>query len=147
MYYYQLLQDISIDASSVGSKSRNTIGQYLPNRHDAHFRTKNWMLAYSETCVLKLCVYEGARYDTSRRFGQGYVIVWLIERTDIQNCGYHLCNNNLLTTYNSADFLLYKGAFITGTIPCTQLPHPPKEITGAKPKVGKKTYYIWCCSL
>ena len=40
MYYHQLLHSISIDTSLVGSKSRNPIGQYLPNKHDPQFRTK-----------------------------------------------------------------------------------------------------------
>ena len=49
MYYYQPFQNISIDESLVGSKSRNPIHQYLPNNHDAGFGTKIWMLACSKT--------------------------------------------------------------------------------------------------
>ena len=66
------------------------------------------MLACSKTSyVLKLYVYEGARYDKSSGSGQGYdVIVRLMEMADIYNCGYHLFTDNLFTTYNAADFPL-----------------------------------------
>ena len=49
------------------------------------------MLACSKmSYVLNLYVYAGAQYDKSSGFGQGYdVILWLMEMTDIYNCGYH----------------------------------------------------------
>ena len=106
MYYYQPFQNISIDESLVGSKSRNPICQYLPNKHHARFGTKIWMLACSKTSyVLKLYVYEGARYDKSSGFGQGYdVIVLLMEMADIYNCGYHLLTTSLQFTMQQISF-------------------------------------------
>ena len=73
MYYYQTFQNISIDESLVGYKSSNLIRQYLPNKHQTRSGTKIWMFACSKTSyVLKLYVYEGAQYNKSRGFGQGY---------------------------------------------------------------------------
>ena len=142
MYYYQPFQDIYIDESSVGSKSRNPICQYLPNKHHARFGTKIWMLACSKTSyALKLCIYRGAWYDKSGGSGQGYyVTVSLMEMADIYNCGYQLFIDNLFTTYNTADFLLCKERFITGTMHHNQLKHLAKEIVSATPKVGEKIY-------
>ena len=40
MYDYQTFQNISIDEFLVASKSSNSIGQYLPNKHHARFGTK-----------------------------------------------------------------------------------------------------------
>ena len=128
MYYYQPFQHIFIDESLVGSKSRNPIRQYLPNKHHVLFGTKIWMLACSKmSYVLKLYVYEGAQYDKSSGFGQGCnVIVWLMKMADMYNCGHYLFTDNLFTTYNAADFLLRKGTFITGTMHHNQLKHLPK---------------------
>ena len=99
MYYNQPFQNISIDESLVGCKSRITIPQYLPDKHQARFGTKIWMLACSKTSyVLKFCVCEGAQYDKSSRFGQGYdVNLWLMEMADIYNCEYHSFTDNLFT--------------------------------------------------
>ena len=96
------------------------------------------MLACSKTSyVLKLYVSEGARYDKSSEFGQGYdVIVRLMEMADIYNCGFHLFTDNFFTTYNAADFLLHKGKFTTGTMRRNQLKHLPEEIVSATPKAG-----------
>ena len=49
MYYYQPFQNIFIDESVVGSKSRNPMRQYFPNKHRARFGTKIWMLACRKT--------------------------------------------------------------------------------------------------
>ena len=49
MYYYQPFQNIFSDESIVGSKSRNLMRQYLPNKDHARFGTKIWMLACSKT--------------------------------------------------------------------------------------------------
>ena len=101
------------------------------------------MLACSKmSYVLKLYVYEGARYDKSSGFGQGYdVIVRLMEMADIYNCGYPLFTDNLFTTYSVADFILHKRTFINGTIHHNQLKHLTKEIVSATLKVGEKIYY------
>ena len=71
MYYYQPFQNISIDESLAGSKSRNPVHQYLPNKYHTRFGTKIRMFVCSKTSyVLKLYVYEGARFDKSSGFGQ-----------------------------------------------------------------------------
>ena len=82
--------------------------------------------------VLKLYVDEGAPYDKSSGFRQGYdIIVRLMEMADIYNCGYHLFTDNLFTTYNAADFVLRKGTFVTGTMCRNQLKHLPKELVSS----------------
>ena len=82
--------------------------------------------------ALKLYVDEGARYDKTSGFRQGYgIIVRLMEMADICNCGYHLFMDNLFTTYNAADFLLHKGTFVTGTMCRNQLKHLPKELVSS----------------
>ena len=99
MYYNQPFQNISIDESLVGCKSRITIRQYLPDKHQARFGTKMWMLVCSKTSyVLKFCVCEGAQYDKSSGSGQRYdVNLWLMEMADIYNWEYHLFTDNLFT--------------------------------------------------
>ena len=49
--------------------------------------------------------------------------------------------DNLVTTYNAADFLLPKWIFITWTMCHNQLKHLPKEIVRATSKAGEKIYY------
>ena len=89
---------------------------------------------------MKFYLYEGARYDKSSGFGQGYdVIVWLMETADFFE--YHLFNNNLFVTENAADLLLQKRTFITGTMYYNQLKHLPKENVNATSNVGQKIYY------
>ena len=60
MYYYQSFQNISIDESLVGFKSREPIRQYLPNKYHARFGKKISMLTCSKTShVLKLLRLRG----------------------------------------------------------------------------------------
>ena len=49
----------AIDESLIAGKVWNPIRQYLPNKQDAWFGTKVWLLVDSENAY----VYEGAKYD------------------------------------------------------------------------------------
>ena len=142
MYYYTPNQNISIDESLVGSKGRNPIRQYMPNKHHCCFGTKLWILACSVTSyILKMYVYQGAHYDKSSGRGVGYdVVVRLMEMANIYNAGYHLFTDNLFTTYDLANYLRQHQTFLTRTMHRNQLKHILEEITQGKPKVVEEIY-------
>ena len=68
MHYFSPSQAVAINESLVAGKVCYPIQQYLPNKHHTRFGTKVWLIADSNTAYVSQCyVYEGAKYDPSRK--------------------------------------------------------------------------------
>ena len=143
MHYLTSGQAIAIHESLIAVKVQSPISQYLPNKYHARFGTKVWLLPDSEHAyVLKCYIYEEAKYDKSCGIaGARYDVVYRLMEMGIlfDNC-HHFFTVNLFAIYATANYLLERGAFMTGTMRRNQLQHIPNEIVTAKPKVGEKVY-------
>jgi hypothetical protein len=63
--YYYPGQNISIDESLVGCKSRTQLMQYLPNKHHHRWGVKLWVLCEAATgYTVHFDVYRGKQHET-----------------------------------------------------------------------------------
>lgn len=155
-YYYTAHQQISIDESLIGTKSRTTLQQYLPNKQHHRWGIKLWMLcdSVSHYCMA-FFVYRGARdlqeKQEMKELGTGhYVVKKLLLMCNYLNKGFHLFTDNFFTSVPLAKYLYSVGTYLTGTIRAYRK-ELPIQLTKQRFPVGttkffKNNYLLLCGS-
>lgn len=140
--YFSPGQYLSIDESMISTKKPSQLLQYLPKKRH-RFGVKLWSICDSLThYCLSFFVYKGATNNEDKaeikKMGLGpYVVVKLLQMTNLLNKGYHIFVDNFFTTISLAKYLYSKLTFLTGT-----LRHNRKDIPRSmtsKFKVGEKS--------
>ncbi|VDI78546.1 Hypothetical predicted protein [Mytilus galloprovincialis] len=116
--HYSPSQNLSIDESLIGTKSRTVLRQYIPTKH-AKFGVKLWMLTEAVTgYCFHFNVYKGKRYDpTPAGELQGsYVVISLLRAACLLNKWYHVFCDSFFTSLSLAKRLLNLHTYTTGTV-------------------------------
>ncbi|KAI4487100.1 hypothetical protein M0802_012014 [Mischocyttarus mexicanus] len=121
-FYYEPNQHLSVDESLVGTKSRSTLTQYMPNKKHHRWGIKFWMLnnAISHYCLSLFC-YRGAKdpHDKREIKEKGLASVVIDKLLNMVNYfmkGYHVTVDNFFTSITLARSLFEKHTFLIGTI-------------------------------
>lgn len=122
-HFYIPYQQLSIDESSVGTKSRTSLMQYLPKKQHHRWGIKLWVLCDSITnYCLGFYLYKGAKCGDEERgiikeSGLSYLVVTkLMAVGNYLNKWYHLFVDNFFSSVPLAKHLYLLGTYITGTI-------------------------------
>lgn len=120
-YYYSPNQQLSIDESLVGTKTRSTLTQYLPNKKHHRWGIKFWMLTDAVTYCPSFYCYRGAKDERDKieikQKGLAHTVIEkLLNMGNYLMKGYHIIADNFFTSMMLARHLFRKQTFFTGTI-------------------------------
>lgn len=113
-------QDISLDESMIGMKNRCVFIKYMPNKRHARFGIKKFEICESETgYVLHSELYTGKSFleghDPNTAFTEK-VVMYLMDKCNLLDKGYHLYTDNYYTKLPLATKLLERNTYLTGTV-------------------------------
>ncbi|CAC5402938.1 unnamed protein product [Mytilus coruscus] len=116
--HYSPSQNLFIDESLIGTKSRTILRQYIPTKH-AKFGVKLWMLTEAITgYCFHFNVYKGKIYDPTpaRETQDSYVVTSLLRAAGLLNKWYHVFCDSFFTSLALAKRLLNLHTYTTGTV-------------------------------
>lgn len=142
--HYTAHQQLSIDESLIGTKSKTSLTQYLPNKHHSRWGIKLWVMcdSVSKYCLSFFC-YKGKKSNDNREELKKYGLAFLVVTNLLKACnylkkGYHVFADNFFTSIPLVSHLYNLETFFTGTVRKNKKGLPPQ--VKERLQVGQSVY-------